>query len=224
MVNVAKTLCYVCYICTGLVLSSHPNIQQTVTFGMEMFFLYISTVWLNPCFHYFPIISSCLCSVASLAQISLQILSLLIIYPVGLTIRWQRPEQSKLCFLEFSLKIGQASYSLPICAASWSLDAVQVGRSIQLIDPFYQVAERGSGARVNERPRNQHQLLVTPKVELTTSLFSLHFFTLLWRFSFFQVSLMLYFSNNYTRFNINKWTCVIKIEVISKHGLKRLTH
>lgn len=96
LVDVAKTLCYVCYICTGLVLSSHPNIQQTVTFGMEMFFLYISTVWLNPRFHYFPIISSCwccLCSVASLAQISLQILSLLIIYPVGLTIRWQRPKQ-----------------------------------------------------------------------------------------------------------------------------------
>lgn len=125
---------------------------------------------------------------ASLAQISVQILSLLIIYPVGLTIRWQRSEQSKLCFLEFSLKIGQALYSLPICAASWSLDAAQVGRSIQLIDPFYQVVERGSGARVNEQ-----QLLVTPEVE-TTSLFSLRFFT----------RLMLYFSNNYSRFNIKK--------------------
>lgn len=32
---------------------------------------------------------------------------------------------------------------------------------------------------------------------------------------------MLYFSNNYSRFNINKWTRVIQIEVISKHGLKR---
>lgn len=163
-----------------------------------MFFLYISTVWLNPLFHYFPInlflLVPCLCSVASLAQISVQILSLLIIYPVGLTVRWQRPEQSKLCYpslLEFSLKIGQALYSLPICAVSWSLDAVQVGRSIQLIDPFYQVVESGSGAGVNERTRNKHQLLMTPKVEpddvFVLSAF-LHSVMMLFFFLFFSCS------------------------------------
>lgn len=199
MVNVAKTLCYVCYICTGLVLSSHPNIQQTVTFGMEMFFLYISTVWLNPRFHYFPIISSCwccLCSVASLAQISLQILSLLIIYPVGLTIRWQRPKQIMFPRV-FSKNRPGFIFSANLCC-----ELVIRRRASGPINTVHWSVLPGGGARQrrssDERPRNQHQLLVTPKVELTTSLFSLHFFSLLWCFSFFQVSLMLYFSNNYT--------------------------